>query len=258
MKENNSEQANVTLNVGDNSIVNNGTINIIVDSPSDDTPIEPVVNHTEIIVEEVVLDTDEAVRFAQETLITETHNHDSLCMAVSVDDSMTFGEAYASARAEIGPGGIFVWHGHVYNTFTAEEWNSMTAYERAEFNSNFVIDHPVDTISILHPDGIDLAQSLALTHGIAPEDIEIIEMGHADDIDRDYAIVNINGVEQVLLDVDGVEGYDVMLSRHGDHIDMENISANNLTPDVLEAYDTLNSLDNCGCDLFDDASTFEA
>lgn len=39
----------------------------------------------------------------------------------TVTDDMSFGEAFASAREEMGPGGVFVWHGQYYNTFYAEE-----------------------------------------------------------------------------------------------------------------------------------------
>jgi len=38
-----------------------------------------------------------------------------------VDDDMSFSEAFASAREEMGAGGVFAWHGQYYNTFYAEE-----------------------------------------------------------------------------------------------------------------------------------------
>ena len=50
---------------------------------------------------------------------------DSLNVA-HVSDSMSFGEAFAAARAEVGPGGVFYWHGGVYGTYYADEWNAMT------------------------------------------------------------------------------------------------------------------------------------
>ena len=67
--------------------------------------------------EDVLLATDEGVRIAQ------------------VDDKATFAEAFADARAQVGPGGAFEWRGHVYNTYYAEEWNNMSAEERAEYQS---------------------------------------------------------------------------------------------------------------------------
>ena len=40
----------------------------------------------------------------------------------TVEDDMTFAEAFQSARAQVGPGGVFEWHGGVYGTYTADEW----------------------------------------------------------------------------------------------------------------------------------------
>jgi hypothetical protein len=53
-----------------------------------------------------------------------------------VDPSMSFGEAFAAARAQVGPGGVFTWHGGVYNTYTTEEWNTMTPQQHSEFISH--------------------------------------------------------------------------------------------------------------------------
>ncbi len=41
----------------------------------------------------------------------------------TVNDNMSFNEAFAAAREELGPGGVFTWHGEYYNTFYAEELN---------------------------------------------------------------------------------------------------------------------------------------
>lgn len=51
--------------------------------------------------------------------------------AVSKDQS--FGEAFSQARAEVGPGGVFHWHGGIYNTYTEAEWNSMTIGQKQDF-----------------------------------------------------------------------------------------------------------------------------
>ena len=38
-------------------------------------------------------------------------------VATGVTDEMSFGEAFAAARAEVGAGGAFEWRGEVYNTY---------------------------------------------------------------------------------------------------------------------------------------------
>lgn len=66
-------------------------------------------------------------------------------IAESVTDDMSFGEAFASARKEVGSGGIFEWHGNVYNTYTAEEWAHLTPEQQHEFAQSYLAainDHP--------------------------------------------------------------------------------------------------------------------
>lgn len=48
-------------------------------------------------------------------------------------DSMNFKDAFEAARAEMGPGHVFTWHGNVYTTYTAAEWNAKTHQEQEEF-----------------------------------------------------------------------------------------------------------------------------
>lgn len=53
--------------------------------------------------------------------------------AHSVNDDMSFKEAFDAARAEVGPGGAFVWHGNIYETYRADdpEWMEMSQEDRA-------------------------------------------------------------------------------------------------------------------------------
>ena len=60
-------------------------------------------------------------------------NPDSGIQVAQVSDDMSFGEAFATAREAAGPGSVFHWHGNVYNTYYAEEWNSMSTAERNAF-----------------------------------------------------------------------------------------------------------------------------
>ena len=50
-----------------------------------------------------------------------------------VSDEMSFGEAFAAAREEVGAGGVFEWKGKLYNTYIEEEWDAMSASDKAEF-----------------------------------------------------------------------------------------------------------------------------
>lgn len=64
---------------------------------------------------------------------TQSHVGTNGLHVAEVDQNLPFGEAFAAARAEVGPGGVFHWHGNIYNTYTAQEWNSMTDGEHQQF-----------------------------------------------------------------------------------------------------------------------------
>ena len=54
-------------------------------------------------------------------------------LEASVGESQSFREAFQAARAELGAGGVFRWHGNIYNTYTVEEWNAMSPEEKNLF-----------------------------------------------------------------------------------------------------------------------------
>ena len=53
----------------------------------------------------------------------------------SVNDGMSFAKAFEAARAEVGPGGVFTWHGNIYNTYTVDEWEALTDSEKLRFTN---------------------------------------------------------------------------------------------------------------------------
>lgn len=54
----------------------------------------------------------------------------------AVNQGLSFSEAFAQARAEVGPGGVFRWHGGVYCTYTKDEWEAMSPEEQHRFSQN--------------------------------------------------------------------------------------------------------------------------
>ena len=52
---------------------------------------------------------------------------------------MPFDTAFATAREEVGLGGVFVWHNKAYNTFLKEEWGSLSLQQRQEY-----VEHVLD------------------------------------------------------------------------------------------------------------------
>lgn len=49
-----------------------------------------------------------------------------LDVADNITDDMSFAEAFAAARADVGAGGIFYWHGQSYGTYYENEWANMS------------------------------------------------------------------------------------------------------------------------------------
>ncbi len=58
-------------------------------------------------------------------------------------DAVSFDEAFAQARAQVGAGGVFEYNGRLYGTYYADEWNSMSAQERADYQSRVGETAPV-------------------------------------------------------------------------------------------------------------------
>ena len=62
-----------------------------------------------------------------------SHTLENGLKVAAVNDDMSFGEAFEAARAEVGPGGVFHWHGGIYNTYSADEWNNMSVEQKHDF-----------------------------------------------------------------------------------------------------------------------------
>ena len=108
-------------------------------------------------------------------------------VAHSVTDDMSFSEAFAAARNEVGPGGAFVWHGNVYGTYRADdaEWQAMSPEERTAHSQAILAQvHPTHyTPSANEPEIVEV------TEDSSHDDTPAHTAGHEVD-------VHIVGVEQ--------------------------------------------------------------
>lgn len=111
---------------------------------------------------------------------------DQIQVATTVTDDMSFGEAFAAARAEVGPGGCFEWHGQVYGTYTADEWNGMTAEQRAEYSDHFSWNHIDHSASDVAQHSNNNAGSQQPSSGndnasvANDDDIEVVSVNHSE------------------------------------------------------------------------------
>lgn len=139
-------------------------------------------------------------------------------VASGVNDNMSFNEAFAAARSEVGAGGCFVWHGNVYGTYYANEWSAMPPAQRDEFVSQTI---GVDT-SHSHTTGTSYAhhsashtQQTHTTHheeeNTGEEDMTVEVLGVEQVQNEDGSVSNIgaasiNGQAVYFIDVDGQDG----------------------------------------------------
>lgn len=165
--------------------------------------------------EDVLVATDEGVRIAQ------------------VDDDASFAEAFADARAQVGPGGAFEWRGHVYNTYYEEEWNSMSADERAEYQQKIdyetITGDNVDTVA-----SAPVVEEMSQTEPVMASDTEMVDNeaevegvkvlgveAVVDDYGNEMVIagIEVDGEQAILVDVDNDGVMDaIMVDENGDNL----------------------------------------
>ncbi|MBO7068608.1 MAG: hypothetical protein J6W52_08025 [Bacteroidaceae bacterium] len=135
-------------------------------------------------------------------VVTDGH----LAIAHNVDDSMSFGEAFRTAHDEVGPGGVFEWHGQLYGTYTAAEWNNLTSEEKLEYNNHLrVVGKPDYASNVSHHQSHeqhvethieDVAVNTTETHDGGQQEVEVV--GHTQDVAQtDDAEVQVLGVEYI-------------------------------------------------------------
>lgn len=173
-----------------------------------------------------------------ETANTENGEHayrtldNGMKVAENIDESLSFKDAFNAAREQVGPDGVFHWHGNVYSTHTEAEWNSMTPQERSEFvhnatpeYSNAAAEQPVHEQAHAAQAHHTAAHHEATAHNARheAEDNEDVAVHTNDGGDDDVQIV---GVEEVTLadgsvatmattHVDGHEVYMVDVDHDG-------------------------------------------
>lgn len=170
--------------------------------------------------EQVILANDEGIRYAHV-------------------DADNFSDAFAQARAQVGPGGVFEYNGQIYATYTAEEWNGMSQDERVDFQSH-VYDvapsHHSEPAHQAEPSHVDYAQTSVESVEPAPEVVavneEMIDVEPVDNVIHvlgvetvqddngnvmNVALVEHDGDQAILLDVDNDGTIDVLL--HDDNAD---------------------------------------
>lgn len=173
-------------------------------------------------------------------IVDENATESSVSEAHGVSDSQSFSEAFEAARAEVGPGGVFYWHGGIYNTYTAAEWDAMTPEEKAEFAQRVAPEVPVATVSTptdSHPDVTIAHPAEPQVTPVAQEDGDVHIVGYTE-VDGHLAVgYDTDGDGQAdvaVIDVDdsgNPTNADVVVTAEGDVATIGDI-VNGNHPDV--------------------------
>lgn len=252
--------------------------NLTTDKEADfnEVPIDIPVdldNETHSIVDVIAGTEGSAFKYepAPDIIQTPSWSDGQVGVATGVTDDMSFSQAFAAARAEVGPGGAFEWRGGVYGTYTADEWQQMPASERADYASHFnwdnidtaqsdIPDYAVDTTGSANNDrisgGNDLTDvvlddmSLEAQLEPAPDnDIEVLGVANDDLTGAAIGALRVDGQDIYLIDVDNDDKFDYAVADiNGD---------GDFTPDEMTDISGLNvevsDMMNCDNDLLADA-----
>lgn len=89
--------------------------------------------------------------------------YDEPSLATSVNDDMSYQQAFDAARTELGPGHYFTWHGQNFSTYTQEEWQRLDAEDQAG-HEQFLAEHP-PVVPVVEEEQI----VPVVIHDVAPE-----------------------------------------------------------------------------------------
>lgn len=188
--------------------------------------------------------------FASQKLTTDAQpvdveSNEQPLQEASVEGCQSFREAFQAARAELGAGGVFRWHGNIYNTYTKDEWNAMTTEEKnlfaqrvkpevspADIDTNEIVkaesvDEDVQVASVQQEDYEAKAQVVAETPASTnsdDDDVRVIGYGDINLVDGRSVTVEeleINGQRVAVIDVDkdGVGDFAMSDLNHNHHAD---------------------------------------
>lgn len=180
-------------------------------------------------VEDLPVEEEEVVAVVEESVTGVPFAH-------GVSDSMSFGQAFAAARAEVGPGGAFTWHGQTYNTYTEQEWNSMSPAQQHDYaqaamgnpeaaHSGHYTDYTAHTDTPAggeHVGGSQANGQFAYNGPDGPDDptpapgpdpepeVQVLGVVHDADSDFNIGVMSVGDEMVAVIDVDSDLTFDVM------------------------------------------------
>lgn len=174
-------------------------------------------------------------------------------------DEMSFNEAFAAARAEAGgPGGVFEWRGGLYGTFLADEWNSLSDDEKADYGSDvteiledYEFRPEIEAMGTGMEDTETHKVEVVNTWTITDASGEKASVAHLTVDGQDVALIDKDGngsADTMVRDAnqDGIITEDEVVNIENENIEMEEI--NNLYNNAEDDTNTMDDTDTMDCD----------
>ena len=108
-------------------------------------------------------------------------------------DDQSFKEAFDAARAEVGPGGAFHWHGNIYSTYTEDEWNNMTDAEKNDYAQAVKPEvrpeevnasvHDAEDVAVVNHATSEASQDVQVSHDANLHQTSDVEVAGNQDVD---------------------------------------------------------------------------
>lgn len=143
-------------------------------------------------------------------------------------NNLSFKDAFAAARSEMGPGGVFLWHGNWYNTYTVAEWNAKTYQEKVQFAEQ--VDNQIASVtpeqSKEHTVNMELSQE---------NDVRVVAENNVEDEAREEMNIKpVNADATIEEDDVRVVGYGDVQLADGRTITVEELEVNGQRVAVID------------------------
>lgn len=156
-------------------------------------------------------------------------------IAQNISNDMSFDEAFAAARKEVGAGGIFSWRGGTYGTYYADEWQGFSdEYKRIFSNYPYNIQHDPYIAAAPQPVEAEIANDFPANE-LPPAEIVMAEESLTDDFQSDTVEItdDFNPEEVLIIPEDEIDVDVSVLNPYPTEIEVQEITIVNDSDDPV-------------------------
>ena len=181
------------------------------------------------------------------------HSGNAEMKVANVEPGQSFSEAFAEARAEVGPGGVFHWRGGIYNTYYKEEWESMSKEQKHDFAERVRPEYSADKVHVdphhpqAHvvpdvphddPQAINVNIEEVHIHTDGDDDVHIVTPVGSEDIEGVAHVdhYDVDGHHGMVVDYNDEDMHDIAIVDLNDNEELDDGEAMDLdTGDFLDS-----------------------